>query len=50
MTVRTRLLLVAVLSLSITMSIWGWAQLEVLDILMLRAQEKRLNDLSDTHR
>ena len=48
MTVRVRLLLVAVLGLSITMAIWGWAQLEVLDNLLIRSQEKRLVELADT--
>jgi two-component system, NtrC family, sensor kinase len=48
MTVRARLLLVAVLGLSITMSIWGWAQLKVLDSLLTRSQENRLDELADT--
>ena len=48
MTVRTRLLLVAVFGLFITMSIWGWAQITVLDNLLTRSQEKRLNELADT--
>ena len=48
MTVRTRLLVVAILGLSITMSIWGWTQLEVLNNLLVRLQEKRLDELADT--
>ncbi len=48
MTVRTRLLLVAVLGLSVTMVIWGWAQLEVLDNLLIKSQEKRLDELAET--
>jgi len=48
MTVRTRLLIVAVLGLTITMTMWGWVQLEVLDNLLIRSQEKRLDELADT--
>ncbi|MDQ5987430.1 MAG: Adaptive-response sensory-kinase SasA [Syntrophus sp. SKADARSKE-3] len=48
MTVRTRLLIVAILGLSLTMGLWGWAQLEVLDKLLINQQEKRLDELADT--
>ena len=48
MTVKTRLLTAAVLGLAITMALWGWVQLEVLDTLLIHQHEKRLGELADT--
>lgn len=48
MTVKTRLLVAAVLGLAITMAIWGWVQLEVLDNVLTNQHEKRLGELADT--
>ncbi|MCX7635180.1 MAG: hypothetical protein N2Z74_05480, partial [Syntrophales bacterium] len=48
MTVRTRLLLITVVGLTITMAAWGWAQLAVLDRLLIQQQERRLEEIADT--
>ncbi|MCX7981422.1 MAG: ATP-binding protein [Syntrophales bacterium] len=48
MTLRTRLLVVTVLGLALTMGIWGWLQLKLLDRIILSQQEKRLTELAET--
>lgn len=47
MKVRTRLLVVMVLGLAITMAIWGWAQMVALNNLLISQSEKRLVELAD---
>ncbi|MDD5167306.1 MAG: ATP-binding protein [Syntrophales bacterium] len=47
MKVRTRLLVVMVLGLAITMAVWGWVQLIALDNLLIGQSEKRLLELAD---
>jgi len=48
MTVRTRLIVLTILGLAITMAIWGWIQLRVLDVILVEQQVKRLHDLAET--
>ncbi len=48
MTVRAKLLAAAVLGLAMTMAVWGWVQLEVLDNLLIQQHERRLDELADT--
>ena len=47
-TVRTRLIVLTVLGLGLTMAIWGWIQLKVLNGILVEQQIKRLYDLADT--
>jgi two-component system, NtrC family, sensor kinase len=48
MTVRTRLIVLTVLGLALTMTIWGWIQLRVLNVILIEQQVKRLYDLAET--
>lgn len=48
MTVRTRLLILTALGLVITMAIWGWVQLRVLDQILVEQQGKRLSSVAET--
>lgn len=48
MTVRVRLLIVSVLALAVTMAVWGWIQLRVLDRLLLEQQGKTLSNVAET--
>lgn len=48
MTLRTRLLVVTVLGLALTMGIWGWLQLKLLDRIIVSQHEKRLAELAET--
>ncbi|MGZ6292012.1 MAG: ATP-binding protein [Syntrophales bacterium] len=48
MTVRTRLIVLTVLGLAVTMIIWGWIQLSVLNVILIEQQVKRLYDLAET--
>src|SRR5512140_2177906 len=48
MTVRTRLIIITVLGMAITMAVWGWAQIEVLDRILVDQQGKRLSSVAET--
>lgn len=48
MTIRTRLMLVTVLAIAMTMAAWGWVQLQVFDNLLVEQQARRLDELADT--
>lgn len=48
MTLRTRLMLVTVLAIALTMAAWGWVQLQVFDNLLTEQQARRLDELADT--
>lgn len=48
MTVRTRLMVLTVLGLAVTMTIWGWIQLRVLDVILIEQQVKRMQELAET--
>ena len=48
MTVRFRLMLVTVLALVATMSVWGWIQLRTLENLLFEQQGKRLSGVAET--
>jgi len=48
MTVRTRLMIVAILGLSVTMAIWGWIQLRALDNILTDHIVRRLSDVAET--
>ncbi|MDI6776382.1 MAG: ATP-binding protein [Syntrophales bacterium] len=48
MTVRTRLMIVTILGLAVTMAIWGWIQLRALDNILTDQQVKRLDDVAET--
>ena len=48
MTIRTRLMLVTVLAIAMTMAVWGWVQLQVFDNLLTEQQAQRLGELADT--
>ncbi|MDD5712973.1 MAG: hypothetical protein PHY31_09505, partial [Smithellaceae bacterium] len=48
MTVRTRLLIVTILGLALTMGIWGWIQLKALDKILVDQQLKRIHAVADT--
>ena len=48
MTVRTRLMILTVLGLAVTMAIWGWMQIRVLDQILVEQQGKRLSSVAET--
>ncbi|HQK79013.1 MAG TPA: hypothetical protein PK621_04940, partial [Syntrophales bacterium] len=48
MTIRTRLMLVTVLAIAMTMAAWGWVQLQVFDNLLTEQQAQRLEELAET--
>lgn len=48
MTVRSRLMIVTIMGLAVTMAIWGWIQLRALDKILLEQQLKKLYDVSET--
>ena len=48
MTVRTRLIIITVLGMAITMAVWGWLQIEVLDQILVEQQGKRLSSVAET--
>ncbi|HQJ31190.1 MAG TPA: ATP-binding protein [Syntrophales bacterium] len=47
MTIRTRLMIVTVLAIAMTMAAWGWVQLQVFDNLLTEQQAQRLEELAD---
>lgn len=48
MTVRWRLMIVTIIGLTVTMIIWGWIQLQVLDKILIEQQLKKLYDVAET--
>ncbi|MDP1991980.1 MAG: ATP-binding protein [Syntrophales bacterium] len=48
MTIRTRLMIMTVLGLAVTMAVWGWLQIQVLDQILVEQQEKRLSSVAET--
>jgi len=48
MTVRTRLIVLTIFGLAVTMAVWGWVQLRALDVIMVEQQVKRLHELAET--
>jgi two-component system, NtrC family, sensor kinase len=48
MTVRTRLMILTVLGLVLTMAIWGWVQIRALDQILVEQQGKRLSSVAET--
>lgn len=48
MTVRTRLMIVTIIGLAVTMSVWGWIQVRALDKILTDHQIKRLSDVAET--
>ena len=47
-TVRTRLIVLTILGLAVTMAVWGWIQLRVLDVILIEQQVKRMHELAET--
>ena len=48
MTLRTRLMIITVLGLAVTMAVWGWVQIRVLDQILVEQQGKRLSSVAET--
>ncbi len=48
MTVRTRLMIITVLGMAITMAVWGWVQIEALDQILVEQQGRRLSNVAET--
>jgi two-component system, NtrC family, sensor kinase len=48
MTVRTRLIIITILGLAITMAVWGWVQIRTLDQILVEQQGKRLSSVAET--
>ncbi len=48
MTLRSRLMMVTILGLAVTMAIWGWIQLRALDQILIEQQLKKLYDVAET--
>ncbi|MBU4580936.1 MAG: HAMP domain-containing protein [Proteobacteria bacterium] len=48
MTVRTRLMILTVLGLAVTMAVWGWVQIRALDLILVEQQGKRLSGVAET--
>jgi two-component system NtrC family sensor kinase len=48
MTVRTRLIILTILGLAITMAVWGWVQIRTLDQILVEQQGKRLSGVAET--
>jgi signal transduction histidine kinase len=48
MTVRTRLIILTVLGLAVTMAVWGWVQIRTLDEILVEQQGKRLSSVAET--
>jgi two-component system NtrC family sensor kinase len=48
MTVRTRLIIMTILGMAITMAVWGWVQIEALDRILVDQQGKRLSSVAET--
>jgi len=48
MTLKTRMMIVTLFGLAITMALWGWIQLSVLDSILTEQQYKRLDGIAET--
>jgi len=48
MTLKTRMMIVTLFGLAITMAFWGWMQLSMLDRILREQQYKRLNGIAET--
>jgi len=48
MTVRFRLMVVTIFGLAVTMAVWGWFQLRVLDSILIEQQLKKAYDVAET--
>jgi two-component system, NtrC family, sensor kinase len=48
MTLKTRMMIVTLFGLAITMAFWGWMQLSMLDGILTKQQYKRLNGIAET--
>ena len=48
MTLRTRLMIMTVLGMAVTMAVWGWVQIEALDRILVDQQAKRLSSVAET--
>jgi signal transduction histidine kinase len=48
MTIQTRLIGMTILGLAITMALWGWAQIRMLDQILVEQQAKRLSGVAET--
>src|SRR4030042_677803 len=48
MSVRTRLMIVTILGLAVTMAVWGWVQIRALDQILVEQQGKRLSSVAET--
>ncbi|HOJ51190.1 MAG TPA: HAMP domain-containing sensor histidine kinase [Syntrophales bacterium] len=48
MTLRARLLIVTICGLALTMGLWGWLELKLLDNVIVSQHEKRLTEIAET--
>ncbi|MFH1078883.1 MAG: ATP-binding protein [Pseudomonadota bacterium] len=48
MTLRSRLMILTMLGLAMTMAVWGWVQIRVLEKILIDQQTKTLTGLADT--
>jgi len=48
MSIRTRLIIISVVGLAVTMSVWGWIELRAFDKILVDQQIIRLSDVADT--
>ena len=48
MSVRTRLMILTILGLAVTMAAWGWVQIRALDKILVEQQGKRLSSVAET--
>jgi len=48
MSVRTRLMILTILGLAVTMAVWGWVQIRALDQILVEQQGKRLSSVAET--
>ena len=48
MSVRTRLMILTILGLAVTMAVWGWVQIRALDQILVEEQGKRLSSVAET--
>jgi signal transduction histidine kinase len=48
MTIRTRLSILTIVGLAITMAAWGWIQLKALETILIDLQGKRLSGVAET--
>ncbi|MDZ4164279.1 MAG: histidine kinase dimerization/phospho-acceptor domain-containing protein [Smithellaceae bacterium] len=48
MTIRTRLIILTIMGLAMTMAIWGWIQIRALDRILVDQHGRRLSGLAET--